>query len=97
MPRKKNGGASDPHPPGSRFRLYAKTFDENGRLDVGNCGWISVAPTEMVRHISDAMVFTSAEPGRGSGEDWVKFFEEEVPEWKVSVCWVDDQAESVRR
>lgn len=99
MSRKRKEREAPPvqHPPGSKFRLYAKTFDEDGHVDVGNCGWISVSPTEMVRNRADAMVFTSAEPGRGSGEDWAKFFEGEVPEWKVSVCWVDDEKRDVRR
>ena len=81
------------HSPGERFRLYVKTFDESGNVDIGNCGWVSVDPrVEMVREMSDAKVFTNGKPGHGSAEDWARFFMEEEPEWKVSVSWAGKPA-----
>ena len=82
----------DEHPPGSRFRLYIKNFDEDGNPVLENCGWLSVDPrVEMVRDMSDAKVFTSREEGHGSASDWVRFFEKEEPEWTVSVSWLPEK------
>ena len=85
------------HPPGSRFRLYVKMFDEDGNPDLAECGWISVDPkVEKVREMSDAKIFTSREPGHGSAEDWARFFMGEEPEWTVSVSWLPEKKD-VRR
>ena len=79
--------------PGRKFRLFVKTFLEDGRVDEGNCGWISVDPSvEMVKEMSDAKVFTDREPGHGCAEDWARFFEDEGSEngWRISVSWIGE-------
>jgi len=79
--------------PGGKFRLFIKTFLDDGEVDEENCGWLSVDPSvEMVKGMSDAKVFTDREPGHGSAEDWARFFEKEESEngWKVSVSWIGE-------
>jgi hypothetical protein len=98
MPRAKDGkpGAEAGNGGGKRatrgkFRLFVNTFLDDGTVDEGNCGWISVDPSvEMVKEMSDAKIFTDMEPGHGSAEDWTRFFEDEGSEngWKVSVSWI---------
>ena len=90
MPRrKKEPETGKRRTPGKKFRLFIKTFDEDGNVDESNCGWLSFDKVaEMSRGMSDAKIFTDKEPGHGSAEDWIRLFEEENPEWKISASWI---------